>query len=205
MSDIKVNKEFSEFGKKAQILGILALISFLLSIVAFFVAVVGYVNSAVQVVSLIIMILATGNIKRAGLALKNQSLLAFRSKIIIALILVLIGGIIIGVGIAGIFAIAYGPNPEAWEGYVVFGLMIIIGLIFIIVGAVLEILAWKDLKNFFTTNKSMFPEEIGNKAESGSKLMLIGAILTLTFILAFIGFILRVIGYFKLSALKDLE
>ncbi|MBD3255348.1 MAG: zinc-ribbon domain-containing protein [Candidatus Lokiarchaeota archaeon] len=54
-------------------------------------------------------------------------------------------------------------------------------------------------------NGSMFPPNIASDAETGAKLMKIAGILYLTIILIIIGFILEVIGYFKLSSLKNLS
>lgn len=187
---------------------ILSLISFVLGIIALFIQPVSYVNWVIQIVAIIVLILALGNIKNAGNALNNENLLDFRFKIILALILNLIGLIIITVGWVSIVAIATGPDPgssSAAQGYITFGIVIIAGIIILILGVVMEILAWGRLKNFFRNNKGMFPEGIGSSGESGSLLLQIGAILNLTVIFIFVGFILRVIGYYKLSALKDLE
>jgi len=205
----EVNKEFSEFGKKMLILAILALISFVLGIIAYAVPAIQYVNWAILVVSIVILIIALGNIKTAGEALDNNANLAsFRSKIIVALILALIGTIFITIGYASIMAIVNGPDPgstAAIQGYISFGILILIGIVVLVVGAVFEIIAWGSLRDFFKNNLSMFPEGIGKNAETGSFLMKLGAIFTLTFILAIVGFILRVIGYFMMSKLKDLE
>jgi len=95
----EVNKEFSEFGKKMLILAVLALISFVLGLIAFSVPAVQYANWAMIVVSIIVLILALGHIKTAGEALNNnEKLNSFRSKIIVALILALIGTIFITIG-----------------------------------------------------------------------------------------------------------
>jgi len=51
----------------------------------------------------------------------------------------------------------------------------------------------------------MFPEKIGKSAKTGASLLMIGAIFNLTIILAVVGFILLVIGFFKLSALKNFK
>ncbi|MFX0138146.1 MAG: hypothetical protein ACFFDN_31170 [Candidatus Hodarchaeota archaeon] len=204
----EVNKEFSEFGKKMLVLAILALISFVLGIISFSVPPIQYANWAVIVVSIVIIILALGNIKPVAEALNNDNLFSFRSKIIVALILGLIGTIIITIGWVSIVAIAQGPDPAseaAIRGYYTFGFLILIGLIILIVGGVFEIIAWGRLRDFFSNNLDMFPEGIGNSAKTGSYLMKLGAIFNLTFLLAFVGFILRVVGYLKLSKLRDLE
>ena len=88
---------------------------------------------------------------------------------------------------------------------IIFAILIIIGLVILIIGAVFDILAWTDMKGFFRDNLSKFPENVGNSAKTGSLLCMIGAILTLTFILAPFGYLLRAIGYFMLMKLKELE
>ena len=206
----EVNKEFSEFGTKMLILAILSLISFVLGVIAYVIPAVQYVNWAFLVVSIVVLILALGNIKTAGEALDNNAnLSSFRSKIIVALILALIGTIFITVGLASIYAIINSGidlgSPEAIQGYISFGILILIGIVVLVVGAVFEIIAWGSLRDFFKNNLSKFPEGIGKNAETGCFLMKLGAIFILTFILAVVGFILRVIGYFMMSKLKDLE
>ena len=74
----------------------------------------------------------------------------------------------------------------------------------IIVGAVFEIIAWGQLKRFFDSNLAMFPEDIGKSAKTGSFLCQLGAIFNITFILAPVGAILKVVGYFMLFKLKKL-
>ena len=192
------------------ILAILSLISFVLGVIAYVIPAVQYVNWAFLVVSIVVLILALGNIKTAGEALDNNAnLSSFRSKIIVALILALIGTIFITVGLASIYAIINSGidlgSPEAIQGYISFGILILIGIVVLVVGAVFEIIAWGSLRDFFKNNLSKFPEGIGKNAETGCFLMKLGAIFILTFILAVVGFILRVIGYFMMSKLKDLE
>ena len=54
-------------------------------------------------------------------------------------------------------------------------------------------------------NLGLFSQQIAKDARDGAKLCKIGAILDITVILMFIGNILRVIGYFKLASLNDLD
>ena len=115
---------------------ILSIISFVLGIIALFVQPVSYVNWVIQIVAIIVLILALGNIKKAGNALNNENLLDFRSKIILALILALIGLIIITIGWVSIVAIVTGPDPGspgAVQGYITFGILILVGVIILIV------------------------------------------------------------------------
>jgi hypothetical protein len=82
--------------------------------------------------------------------------------------------------------------------------LIIIGIILLLIGAILRIQGWSRLQSFFEQNRTMFPTSIGADAESGAKFLKIAGILYLTIILIFIGFILEVVGYFKLSSLKNM-
>ena len=206
MSD--ANKDFSDFGKKALILAILYLISFILGISALFVVALSYVIWVVLVFIIVFLILAASSIGKAGDKLNNKNLRSFRTRIIVAVILISLGAIMITVGFAVIFATIQGDDPggpEAVQTYITYGIIALIGIIISIIGAVFELLAWIDMKGFFGDNLSKFPEDIGKSAKMGALLCMIGAIFTLTFILAFLGYLLRVIGYFMLAKLKDLE
>jgi hypothetical protein len=198
MSDINVKREFAEFGKKAQILAILSLILFIFGIIGWIVPVVSYISIIIILIYIIYLILALGNINNAAKALNNQDLFIFRSRIITALVLTLIGFIFFTIGITGILAIAYGPHPEQWQGYVVFGLLILIGIIVLIIALIMEILGWSSLRRFFKSNRSMFPEAIIKNADTACLLLMLG-------IIPIIGPLLRIVGYFMLSQLKDLE
>lgn len=204
----EANKDFSDFGKKAQILAILYLISFILGILAIIIEAIAYVNWVVGVVIIVFLILAAGSVGKAGAKLNNDDLKSFRTRIIVAVILITLGIIMATLAFAVILATIQGEEPgstAAVRTYIIFGIMALIGIVIIIIGAVFELLAWTDMKGFFRDNLSQFPENIGNSAKTGTLLCLIGAIFTLTFILAFLGALLRAIGYFMLAKLKDLE
>ena len=206
-----MNKNFAQFGMYCLILAILSLVAFIFGIGGMFVTVLQYVNWVVQLVIIVVIILAIIAIGKAGNELKNENVLGFRNFIVIAIILVTIGLILLGVGIGMILTTATGQtsldpgSPEAIQIYITWGILILVGLIMIIIGAILEIFAWGKLKRFFINNMSMFPDNIGSSAKTGATLCQIGAILNLTIILAFIGWILKVIGYFMLSKLKELK
>lgn len=200
MSSSNVKNEFSEFGKKCLILAILSLISFILGILSFSVPELGYVNIVIFLIYVIIMIMALGNINEAANKLNNKDLFSFRKRMIVVLVLSLIGLILLYVGLAGILAIASSSDPgssSAIAGYATFGLMMLVGIILLIVALIMEIIAWSDLRGFFRDNKSMFSEDIAKSAKTGSLLMMLGAI-------PIVGPILRVVGCFMLSKLKNL-
>jgi uncharacterized membrane protein YedE/YeeE len=198
MSKTNVDYEFSEFGKKAQILAILSLILFIFGIISWGVPVISFISIVILLIYIIVLLLALGNIKNAATKLNNQDLFTFRSRLITALILTLIGFIFFSIGIGGILAIAYGPNPEQWQGYVVFGVMILIGVIILIIALIMEILGWSSLRTFFKANRNMFPETMVSNAETACLLVMLG-------IIPIIGPLLRVVGFFMLSSLKNLS
>ena len=206
MSD--ANKDFAEFGKKSLILAILYFISFIIGIIAIAVSEAGYVNMVIGIVIIVFLIIAAGSVGKAGDKLNNDDLKSFRTRIIVSVILVTLGIIMATVAFSIIMATIQGPDPgspEAVTMYITFGIVALIGIVIIIIGAIFELLAWTDLKGFFRDNVGKFPEDIGKSAQTGALLGMIGAILTLTFILAFLGSLLRAIGYFMLAKLKDLE
>jgi len=206
MSD--ANKDFSEFGKKALILAILYLIAFILALIGWANRWVSYASLVVLIVILVFLIIAVGSIGKAGSKLNNEDLRSFRTRIIVAAILVTLGLILATVGYSVIMFTVQTDEPgssAAIVNYIIFGILLLIGIILLIIGAIFELLAWTDMKGFFRDNLSMFPEDVGKSAQTGSLLCMIGAILTLTFVLAPFGYLLRAIGYFMLMKLKDLE
>lgn len=206
MSD--ANKDFADFGNKALILAILYLIAFILALIGWANRWVSYASLVVLIVILVFLIIAVGSIGKAGNKLNNEDLRSFRTRIIVASILVTLGLILATVGYSVIMFTLQTDEPgstAAIVNYIIFGILLLIGIILLIIGAIFELLAWTDMKGFFRDNLSMFPEDVGKSAQTGALLCMIGAILTLTFILAPFGYLLRAIGYFMLMKLKDLE
>jgi len=83
-------------------------------------------------------------------------------------------------------------------------IMVVIGVVLIILGSILRLIAWKGIQTFFETNVQLFPQDISMNGNKGSKLCKIGALLDIIIFLPFIGRILRIIGYFKLASTKNL-
>ena len=191
MSD--TNYQFSRFGSKALVIAILSIIGFILGIIGNFAPPILIINWILQVVILSILISAVGHIREANNVLNNTEVGNFCRKIKSAAILTIIGLIFLYIGIIIIWA-------GSWVGFI----FMIPGIILLIIAGIKRIQGWSDLRGFFRDNKAMFPEDPGKKAETGSNLLMIGAIFYLTIILMFVGFILDVIGYFMLSSLKDL-
>ena len=203
MSNPDVNREFSEFGGRMKLIAILTLISIVVGIFTGFNTSVGFVEAVIGFVVFILFILMLGDIKSAGGMLNNKNLLSFRSKVITSFILGIIGMIIFTTGLVGLGITIF------FIGSLILSIIpltiLIIGIIVLLITAILQIQAWGSLESFFTNNASLFPQEIAKDAKDGAKFCKIGAILDITIILMFIGDILRVIGYFKLAPLKDLD
>ncbi|TFG04166.1 MAG: zinc ribbon domain-containing protein [Promethearchaeota archaeon] len=203
MSKKDINSNFAEFGSKMQTLGILAILLFVFGIISNFVAYLGIVNLILWIISLIIFFSALGEIKEVAYALNNRTLHEFRSKIIYSLIIFFIGYFFLIGGLIGLAAVII-YAPEAVGGIIALAGVIIIAIILIIISVIFEYQGWSRFQTFINNNMNMFPANIGNDASSGASLMKIAAILKLTIILIFIAFILNVIGYFKLSSLKNM-
>jgi len=203
MSKTDVNKEFSEFGGRMKVMAILTCVSIAVGIFTGVFTSVGFVDAVLVFVVFIFFILVLGDIKSAGNMLNNKNLLSFRSKIINSFILGIIGIIIFTTGLVGLGITIF------FIGKLVLTIIpvtiLIIGFVFLLIAAILQIQAWGRLESFFTNNMTLFPQEVAKEAKTGAKLCKIGAILDITVILMFIGDILRAIGYFKLASLKDLD
>ena len=191
MSD--TNYQFSQFGKKMLTLAILSIISFIFGVIGNIAWPFMIINWILQVVLLSILISAIGHTKEANEVLNNADVGNFCRKIKSAAILTIIGLLFFYIGYIIILA-------GAWPGII----LMIPGIILLIIAGIKRIQGWSDLKGFFRDNKAMFPGDTGKKAETGSQLLMIGAIFYLTIILMIVGFILDVIGYFMLSSLKDI-
>lgn len=182
---------------------IFSILTFIFGLIGNFNSSVGGVNVAFQIIILIIIYLALGDIKEIGFALNNRELLDFRSKLITAFLIYIIGYIFFIGGLAGLIAVlVYSPYIAV---IIILAVVLLLGIIILIVAAILRIQAWSKCNDFFKQNTSMFPPNIANDAIEGSKFMKYAAILYFTIILSFIGGILELIGYFKLSSLKNLQ
>jgi len=190
MLNEKVMKEFQEFGSRMSIIAILSILSFVLPFVG--------------IIELIFIFMALGNIKRICFESPNMNLMEFRSKYIIAFVISLLGGFFLfGAMIFLVIFVIYGYY---WSYFILitFGVLMLIGIIIFVISGYIEYKAWENLMIYFETNKTMFPEIIAIEAIKGSKNLKLGAIFNLTIILAIVGVILRIIGFFQLASLKKL-
>ena len=216
MSNADANKNLATFGLLCLILALLSLVAVFVRIIGSFVlfllVFVIYFIMVLQIGIYVLIIIAAVMVGKVGSGLNNDNLLTFRTYIIIGSVLKLAGSVLLTfigpIGINAIVARATSPGsgtPEAIAVYVTWGIILLSFLIMIIVGGVLNIIAWGRLKRFFDANMAMFSEEIGKSAKTGAFICQIGEIFFLTFFLVIIGFISNVIGYFMLSKLKNVK
>ncbi|MHA1350173.1 MAG: hypothetical protein ACTSPZ_04960, partial [Promethearchaeota archaeon] len=67
--------------------------------------------------------------------------------------------------------------------------------------------AWRSLTDFFNQNRTLFPQHIVSEAAEGSDKLRSAAlmnILSFLIITILIGWILQIIGYFKLAKLEEI-
>ena len=202
MSDKNILRNFEKFGDKMLLIAIMTLVNLVLSIISWFIPMVGIVTLVIGIIVFLLFLIAVGSIREAGIALNNEDLLSFRTKIIIALILVVIGNILWTIGLIGIGIVIFFAQITA--AVIPYILITVTGIILLIIGAILTIMAWGRLKDFFEANIKMFPRDVGRDAKKGASYCRIGAILDLTVILMWLGFVFRILGLFKLSNLSVL-
>lgn len=213
MSNKDVMRNFEKFGSRMLLIALMTLVNLVLSIITWFlplfvsglilwIILLGILTIVITVIVFLAFLSAVGSIRKAGMALNNEDLLLFCTKIIIALILLIIGNVLWTIGLIGVGLIFLLTNPTA--AVIPYIIVTVIGIILLIICAILTIFAWGHLKDFFEANKSMFPKDVSNDAIKGASYCRIGAILDLTVILMFVGFVFRILGLFKLSSLSVL-
>ena len=192
-----INRELVDFGKSMYIIAI----CIILSLIPFVIFITGIIISVFIIKFLV-------NINRINSKLNNRNLWGFSRNYIR-----FINGSFIGVVMISIFIIYTGILTEysSWSPFYLRFTLVFIYIIFCffftIVG-VFHIKAWRHLYIFFEENKKKFPEQIASDAVKGSIHMKDAAscfALAFLIIPIFIGFILYIIGLFKLSHLKKLE
>ncbi len=227
MSDVNINYEFSEFGRKIRIVAIIVIIGPIISIIPLSLFslipsttlfIVSILISIIPTILLLIFnISALVNVKRINLQLNNHNLAKFHSLLLGAIIFTnVLFAILLGVMsffLVDIMSKFYPYPPSTLEISsileMIMILFIFLGIVFaiIIIAAIIEMKAWDNLNNFFIENASMFPPNISKAAIDGSKNLKTAALCTaLIFLIitGIIGFIFKLIGYFSLAKLKDL-
>jgi len=154
--------------------------------------------------------MALGNIKMINYRLNSQYLDEFRSKYITSFILKMITIPILIVGIVLLvfpFGLWYVPIPPFYWVNIVIGVIpIVIAFVLFIVSYSFEMKAWENLKFFLEENRSMFPEYLIRETIDGAEKLRTGALLNalgFLVITAIVGFILQVVGFFKLAKFEN--
>ncbi|TXT53379.1 MAG: membrane protein of unknown function [Promethearchaeota archaeon] len=167
MSKQNVLAYFEEFGDKMYVLAILSIVSI-------------FTGGIVQLIMWILLLLSLKHIEKANLELNDKNLENFRSKLIYAVIISVVGFAVVFV-VSGLlffqfFQLMLGTNgtsvPELDTITMIINLALIIAVISLIVsliGIYLVMSAWKNFHIFFKNNKEMFPESIGRDAIDGTK------------------------------------
>jgi len=190
MSNESLKREFGDFSKKMSAIAILTLINLPLGIIGGFIPIVGFIVLIMNVIIIIFFLLLLGDLKKAGKILNNGDLLAFTPKFLWGTIIRFVGQVFLVIGLILIGQGALRPSI----------IIILIGIGLIIGGSILRLLAWSGLQTFFMANLNLFPADVGNDGVDGAKYCKIATIFDMTIILNFIGEILRIIGYFKMSS-----
>ncbi|MFX0059650.1 MAG: hypothetical protein ACFE85_17460 [Candidatus Hodarchaeota archaeon] len=194
MSNEGILDEFRQYGKNIQIVAICTILGFL---------------SITPLIVIIFMFIALGNIKRANLQLNDTYLTAYRSKYISSFVVRIIAVPILVIGILMIVFSAINLFlPFDWMIIFAGISVLIIGLVFFIVSGVIEMRAWENLKQFLVENGDLFPKRIAEEAINGASKLRTAALMYLLGFLGItliIGFILQVVGYFKLAKLNMLD
>lgn len=208
----KLNNHFQEFGNNIYTVAILSLI--------------GIFIPPLQLIAFIFMFIAIGKLKKANIELNNLHLKNFRSKFITSILVRIIGTfiwmIIVGLVVAFIFLPNFGnlsghfsyPHPsfDYPFGMPMWGLitgiivLLVVELVIILIAGIIEMTAWGELRYFFETNRELFPPWIGSDAIDGAEhLRTASFFYALAFLIVpiIVGMIFQIMGYFKLSKLRD--
>ncbi|TFG23837.1 MAG: zinc ribbon domain-containing protein [Promethearchaeota archaeon] len=189
--------ELRDFGRNMQYLGIFMLLSLIPGI-----------GAIAMILYLVFMFNALKNIKLMYYSLNDQNLESFRIKIISSITRGFLSVFSLVPG--GIF-LAIGLHLSMWNNdilIIIGSLLLLLGFILMISSFATERTAWKNLKAFLRENQSELPDFILREVIEGTDNLETGALLYSMFmfgITIIIGFIMRVIGYFKLAKLSQVN
>ena len=216
MSNDIVIREFREFGKRMNIILICLILNILLS----WLVIPG-------IIMFIYSLLVLGNIKRINEQLNDPNLKKFRSYFIISVTIIIFTTIIIVIVmipfIIGLVTYFISIDPASMASmtpeqimtllqeimiYLIPIIIIaIVGLVIILIASILQMQAWDNLNSFFRQNSGLFPDNLAYEAIEGSKNLKTAALCNILFFLIItilIGLIYQILGYMKLSRLKNL-
>lgn len=193
MSEININREFADFGKYCYYTAILLILSIFIPFIG--------------IVLLYFYYMALKVIKRINSQLNNENLEQWRSKMTIILVMQIIFiPVTTIINIYFSFMMDPGMDPTAMLAVLTILLIILIGTLIIM--GIFQMKAWNNLNIFFDVNRNMFPEILVIDCLNGTKkLRTAGKCFLLFFLIItiIIGYILSIIGYFKLAHLRNLE
>ncbi|NVM17268.1 MAG: zinc-ribbon domain-containing protein [Candidatus Lokiarchaeota archaeon] len=196
MSNVNVNNEFSEFGKKMKIVGIMTIL-----------VIIPFAGSFLSFIGFIFGLMALGDIRNANNKLNQASLENYRSKFIIAVIFRMIGSVVSLVGSFYSFSNMLDFNYlYDFPALIMSFIPMFIGFVINLIAGALEMDAWRSLTDFFNQHRNLFPTYVANEASEGSEKLRTAAlmnILSFLIITILIGWILQIIGYFKLAKLEE--
>ncbi|MFW9902388.1 MAG: zinc ribbon domain-containing protein [Candidatus Thorarchaeota archaeon] len=197
-----VNREFRQFGDKMFYILIFFLLNFIIPFLP-------------GIVMLIFSLKALSDIKNANKELKSDDLEDFRSYFISSYVLIFISGTIIVIaGILSVIAFwpyiesqTFPPVEDLLRLIIIPAIVFIIGVVTLLIAGILRYSAWGNLNEFFIKNPDIFPKEIAEDAKNGSKYLKTASLCMLLgflIITILISIIYEIIGYAKLSKLKNL-
>lgn len=198
MTEITVNRLFAQFGKYCFIMAIFMI----LVIIPY----VGFIAGIVQFVLVIRIYIVA---KRIQKQLNNENIRIFYSRFLIANLLFWVMNVvfILMMILLNVFSPTTSDPSEA-ATIIANILYIAIVLAFLIISGLLQRKAWENLNIFFTENREMFPEIIVVSALNGTKKLRTAGLLTILgflIITLIVGYILSIIGFFKLGKLRRIE
>jgi hypothetical protein len=193
------------FGKNIRIVAVFSIL-----------VVIPYFAFVANLILFIFVGIAVSKIKRINNQLRDPYLNGFSSKYLAAAIIKFIGLIFLNIGgviIAGRYISGYSysyypylPFPFSLLVSPVILTTIIPGCILMTIGCGIEKSGWEDLKGFFYNSKDEFSPNIYISATEGASTLSSAALLwALGFLIVpiAIGYIVYIVGYFKLSALAE--
>ena len=188
--------ELRDFGKNIQNVAIFMLISLIPAI-----------GPIALILYLVFMFNALKNIKMINYSLNDQTLELYRSKMIssitrgfLAVFSLIPGSIFLAIGILL-------PFQNSYITIIIGALLMLMSFILMISSFATERNAWKNLNLFLKENQKMLPNLILRETVEGVDNLETSALLYSLFIFGItiiVGFIFRIIGYFKISKLNQI-
>lgn len=205
MSNDNLELKWYSFGKNIRIVAIFSIF-----------IVIPFFAFVANLIILIFVCIAISRIKAINQQLRNPYLSSFSSKYLAAAIIKFIGLILVNIAfililgryITGsyIYYSYYFPFPFGIFSPLILSILIP-GFILMIIGNGIEKGGWENLKSYLYVSKDQFPPGWYLRINEGASNLSSAALLwALGFLIVpiVIGYIMYIVGYFKLSALADI-